>query len=55
MPSDQKEPVIGEEIRRMHAEPLLKAEKVMIVGSLALGVVLLAGFLLLTWWMPGTH
>ena len=39
-------PKIGEEIKRMEAEPLLPIEKKLIAGSLLLGVILLA---LLVW------
>ncbi len=35
------EPKIGEEIRKMDAEPLLPIEKKLIAGSLVLGVILL--------------
>jgi hypothetical protein len=42
MASDNDKPRIGEEIRKMEAEPLLPIEKKLIAWSLILGVVLLA-------------
>jgi hypothetical protein len=42
MASDNDKPRIGEEIRKMEAEPLLPVEKKLIAWSLILGVVLLA-------------
>ncbi|HZC76930.1 MAG TPA: hypothetical protein VE258_04240 [Ktedonobacterales bacterium] len=42
MASDHDKPRIGEEIRKMEAEPLLPIEKKLIAWSLILGVVLLA-------------
>jgi hypothetical protein len=42
MATDNNKPRIGEEIRKMHAEPLLPVEKKLIVWSLVLGVALLA-------------
>jgi hypothetical protein len=42
MTSDNDKPRIGEEIRKMEAEPLLPVEKKLIAWSLILGVVLLA-------------
>jgi len=42
MASDNDEPRIGEEIRKMEAEPLLPVEKKLIAWSLILGVALLA-------------
>jgi hypothetical protein len=42
MASDNDKPRIGEEIRKMEAEPLLRIEKKLIAWSLILGVVLLA-------------
>ena len=42
MASDNDKPRIGEEIRKMAAEPLLPVEKKLIAWSLILGVALLA-------------
>ena len=42
MADDSNKPRIGEEIRKMEAEPLLPVEKKLIAWSLILGVVLLA-------------
>jgi hypothetical protein len=42
MASNDEKPRIGEEIRKMQAEPLLPIEKKLIAWSLILGVVLLA-------------
>jgi hypothetical protein len=42
MASDNDKPRIGEEIRKMQAEPLLPIEKKLIAWSLILGVALLA-------------
>jgi len=42
MANDSNKPRIGEEIRKMEAEPLLPVEKKLIAWSLILGVVLLA-------------
>ena len=42
MASDNDKPRIGEEIRKMEAEPLLPVEKKLIAWSLILGVALLA-------------
>jgi hypothetical protein len=42
MASDNDKPRIGEEIRKIEAEPLLPIEKKLIAWSLILGVVLLA-------------
>ncbi len=42
MASDNDKPRIGEEIRKMEAEPPLPIEKKLIAWSLILGVVLLA-------------
>ena len=42
MASDNDKPRIGEEIRKMEAEPLLPIEKKLIAWSLILGLVLLA-------------
>lgn len=42
MAGDNDKPRIGEEIRKMEAEPLLPVEKKLIAWSLILGVVLLA-------------
>jgi hypothetical protein len=42
MANEDNKPRIGEELRRMNAEPLLPVEKKLIAGSLILGVVLLA-------------
>jgi hypothetical protein len=41
-----EEPKLSEELKRMEYEPLLPAEKKLIVGSLALGAMLLG---LLVW------
>ena len=41
MTDDDDRPRIGEEISKMHAEPLLPIEKKLIAGSLILGVLLL--------------
>ncbi|GMV96547.1 MAG: hypothetical protein HRF43_16895 [Phycisphaerae bacterium] len=46
MPDD--DPKIADELRRMAYEPLLPAEKKLIAASLALGVVLLIAFIVLT-------
>jgi hypothetical protein len=46
MAPETDKPRIGEEIRKMEAEPLLPIEKKLIVGSLILGIVLL---LILIW------
>jgi hypothetical protein len=52
----ENSPKVGEEIRRMHAEPLLPVEKRLIVWSLVLGVALLG---ILVWvsarFFPGQH
>jgi len=37
----QKQPKIADEMRKMHAEPLLPIEKKLISWSLGLGIVLL--------------
>ena len=37
----QQQPKIGDEMRKMHAEPLLPIEKKLISWSLGLGIVLL--------------
>ena len=42
MATDNDKPRIGDEIRKMEAEPLLPIEKKLIAWSLILGVVLLA-------------
>jgi len=42
MTTENDRPRIGDEIRKMEAEPLLPVEKKLIAGSLILGVVLLA-------------
>ena len=42
------EPKVGEEIRRMPAEPLLPIEKKLIGWSLGLGIVLLVLLIVLT-------
>jgi hypothetical protein len=42
MASDNDKPRIGEELRRMNAEPLLPIEKKLIAWSLVTGMVLLA-------------
>ena len=42
MTNENDRPRIGEEMRKMQAEPLLPVEKKLIAGSLILGVVLLA-------------
>ena len=42
MANDKNTPRIGEEIRKMPAEPLLPIEKKLIAWSLILGVALLA-------------
>ena len=42
MPTDDNKPRIGDELRRMNAEPLLPVEKKLIAWSLVTGVVLLA-------------
>jgi hypothetical protein len=42
MTNESDKPRIGEEIAKMHAEPLLPIEKKLIAWSLILGVVLLA-------------
>ena len=42
MTPDNDKPRIGDEIRKMEAEPLLPIEKKLIAWSLILGVVLLA-------------
>ena len=42
MSHDSEKPRIGEEIAKMHAEPLLPVEKKLIAWSLILGIVLLA-------------
>ena len=46
MAPETNKPQIGEEIRKMEAEPLLPIEKKLIAGSLILGIVLL---LILIW------
>ena len=46
MAPEPDKPRIGEEIRKIEAEPLLPIEKKLIAGSLILGVVLL---LILIW------
>ena len=46
MAPETDKPRIGEEIRKMEADPLLPIEKKLIVGSLILGIVLL---LILIW------
>ena len=46
------EPRISDELKKMEYEPLLPAEKRMIVISLLLGLVLLAGFILAS---PSPH
>ena len=46
MAPETDKPRIGEEIRKMEAEPLLPIEKKLIAGSLILGIVLL---LILVW------
>ena len=46
MAPENDKPRIGEEIRKMEAEPLLPIEKKLIAGSLILGIVLL---LILIW------
>ena len=46
MAPENDKPRIGEEIRKMEAEPLLQIEKKLIAGSLILGIVLL---LILIW------
>ena len=51
MSHDSEKPRIGEEIAKMHAEPLLPVEKKLIAGSLILGIVLLA---ILIWTGNGT-
>ena len=51
MSTENERPRIGEEIRKMEAEPLLPVEKKLIAGSLILGVVLLA---ILIWTGNGT-
>jgi hypothetical protein len=51
MTKENERPHIGEEIRKMEAEPLLPVEKKLIAGSLILGVVLLA---ILIWTGNGT-
>jgi hypothetical protein len=51
MTTENERPRIGEEIRKMEAEPLLPVEKKLIAGSLILGVVLLA---ILIWTGNGT-
>lgn len=43
-----EDPKLIDEIQKMTYEPLLPAEKIMIIGSLLLGLVLLGAFLLLT-------
>ena len=42
------EPRIGEQLRKMEHEPLLRAEKWMIGVSLSLGVLLLVVFVLIS-------
>jgi len=42
MTNESDKPRIGEEIAKMHTEPLLPIEKKLIAWSLILGVVLLA-------------
>jgi hypothetical protein len=42
MATENGKPRIGEEIRKIEAEPLLPIEKKLIAGSLILGVLLLA-------------
>jgi hypothetical protein len=42
MASDNNKPRIGDEIRKMEAEPLLPIEKKLIAWSLIVGAVLLA-------------
>jgi hypothetical protein len=42
MAASDGKPRIGEEIRKMPAEPLLPIERKLILGSLMLGLVLLA-------------
>ena len=51
MSTENERPRIGEEIRKMEAEPLLPVEKKLIAGSLILGIVLLA---ILIWTGNGT-
>ena len=46
MAPETDKPRIGEEIRKIEAEPLLPIEKKLIAGSLILGIVLL---LILIW------
>jgi hypothetical protein len=46
MAPETEKPRIGEEIRKIEAEPLLPVEKKLIAGSLILGVALL---LILIW------
>ena len=48
MASDNDKPRIGEEIRKMEAEPLLPIEKKLIAWSLSLGIVLLVGLVLIS-------
>lgn len=47
-------PRIADEIKKMQAEPLARAEKVMILVSLGLGVLLLVGFVVLSR-ITGSH
>jgi hypothetical protein len=46
MRANNDKPRIAEELRKMHAEPLLPIEKKLIAWSLILGVVLLAVLIL---------
>ena len=47
-------PKISDELKKMEHEPLLPVEKQLIVGSLALGIVLLGLLLWVSWvFFPG--
>jgi hypothetical protein len=51
MTTETDRPRLGDEIRKMEAEPLLPVEKKLVAGSLILGIVLLA---ILIWTGNGT-
>ena len=50
-----EEPKLVNELEKMQYEPLIRAEKVLIVGSLTLGLILLIVFVVLTRVWPALH
>lgn len=50
-----EDPKLADELQKMEYEPLIPAEKVLILSSLTLGLVLLVVFVALTRFWPALH